>query len=112
MNTTIANNILAQLGGKRFMDRARVSNLKLVHERCIEMDVDLPAPKRGINRLRVLEIDTTYDMIFIEESNGVEVVRMKSINVYASDMEDVFINITGFDTRDDNNPWRIHDTSS
>lgn len=98
--TTVAQTILAQLGGRRFLAMTGARN-------CVGSDTDLAfrlpgTPgfvKRGINVVRItLTWRDTYTVVFSRLFRGTltEVITLEE--VYAEDLQAAFTRETGLDT--------------
>ena len=92
---TVANTILAQLGGNRFLAMTGARNL-MGGENMLTMKLGKGAPD-GITHLTVtLDADDTYTVLF-QKVRGAKVAEItKHVGVYADMLTDVFYNATGF----------------
>ena len=97
----IANTILAQLGGRRFISMTGARNF-IGGESCLMFSLPAGFAKDGINKVRItLDWTDTYIFEALKVSRGPE-LKFETIEkleyVYADDLEDIFTNITGLDT--------------
>ena len=96
-NLTIANTILAQLGGNKFLAMTGAKNL-LAGDHSLSMKLGRGA-KNGITHLTVeLNGFDTYTVKF-QRVHGYKVTEKGTTEgVYVSELQDVFTRATGFDT--------------
>lgn len=94
---TVANTILAQLGGNRFIAMTGARNL-MGGENTLTMKLGKGALD-GITHLTVtLDADDTYTVLF-QKVRGYEVTKItEHVGVYADMLTEIFYNATGFDT--------------
>lgn len=94
---TVANEILAQLGGNRFIAMTGAKNI-LGGENFIQFS--LPKGKDKSNKMRIT-LDMVTDTYTIETYaiRGIDCTPKTSMDlVYADSLRSVFTSITGFDT--------------
>lgn len=94
----VANTILQQLGGNRFIAMTGAKNF-VGSANALHFSLGRGA-KQGINKIRIsLNSDDTYDIEFFK-ARGVE-LQLVGIQpmVYAENLAYYFSNATGFDTR-------------
>jgi hypothetical protein len=92
----IADTILQQLGGSRFL---AMTGTKLLSYGERKLNMRFPAAKRGVNHLTVtLEADDTYTMRFgkLRNLGYTEVESFRT--VYAEDLRGIFTHVTGLHT--------------
>jgi hypothetical protein len=99
METTVADTILEQLGGRRFL--AMTGARDLVRGRTA-LECRLPArlAKNGITRVRI--VLTPLDVYVVEtwrEYRGRRTMVDSCDDVYAENLQDVFTRMTGLATR-------------
>lgn len=100
VDSTIAGNILRQLGGQRFIAMTGARNL-VAHERALSFGLQANLTKQKANRVQItLDADDTYTV-------EVGKVNMRKLDysvlatvhgVYADSLRKVFTNLTGLDT--------------
>lgn len=103
MNTkTVAETILAQLGGQRFVAMTGARNLMSDDSRglgSLTMKLPRQMTRDGITHVRItLQINDTYKVDFMKV-RGVNCATLQScLNVYAEDLQRIFTEVTGLDT--------------
>jgi hypothetical protein len=97
MSKQIAQTILEQLGGRRFIAMTGAKNFGFLDS---VLDFWLPSSPTGVNRVAViLKDDDTYTVKFFKVK-GIQVRTMNEVSgVYCDMLEDVFVENTGLLTR-------------
>ena len=106
---TVANNILNQLGGNKFMAMTGAKNLTYDAN---SLNINLPKNISKANNLKiVLNGNDLYNVSFTKFSGGkmnlktfeFTELKVKKIqefdNVHAEDLQELFTSVTGFDTK-------------
>ena len=97
----IAQTILAQLGGRRFIAMTGAGNF-IGGDNYLMFSLPTGFAKDGINKIRItLDWTDTYIFEALKVFPGPELkfdTIQKLDYVYADDLEDIFTNITGLDT--------------
>lgn len=94
---TVANTILKQLGGNRFIAMTGAKNL-LGDESSLQFSIGRGATC-GINKVKIELAADVYRMTFYK-IRGTDVKAIRSLDmVYAEQLAQNFTDITGFDTR-------------
>lgn len=93
---TVAQTILAQLGGSRF---TAMTGAKDFVGSDVALNFRFPKAKDGINRARVvLNPGDTYDVVFYRQ-RGTKLAMTDCIcGVYADQLQETFTRYTGLDT--------------
>lgn len=98
MSNIIANTILNQLGGRRFIMMTGAKNF-VASEDGITFRLPARSAKNGINKVHiVLMPDDTYEMRFIKYANMMDSRVSTSTGVYCDMLEDIFETHTGLFT--------------
>lgn len=102
-DTTVANTILEQLGGRRFVAMTGAKYL-LADKNALVFQLPRAFAKDGINAVRiVLDPSDTYTVEFKKigtARSGYRCTVVKSLeNVYADQLQEVFSSATGLSTR-------------
>lgn len=97
----IANTILAQLGGRRFISMTGARNF-VGGVNYLMFSLPAGLAKDSINKVRItLDWTDTYIFEALKVSRGPE-LKFETIEkleyVYADDLEDIFTRVTGLDT--------------
>lgn len=97
----VANTILAQLGGRRFIAMTGARDF-IGGDNFIMFSLPAGIAKEGINKIRItLDWTDTYIFEALKVFPGPElkIDTIKKMDfVYADDLEDIFTSITGLDT--------------
>ena len=97
----IAQTILAQLGGRRFIAMTGARNF-ICGENYLMFSLPKGFAKEGINKIRItLDWTDTYifDALKVYPGPEQKFDTIKKLDyVYADDLEDIFTSITGLDT--------------
>lgn len=92
----IANTILRQLGGNKFIAMTGSKNF-LSNGNSLSMH--LTKNKIGARFLKItLNSMDLYDMIFSKEKKGELIILEKHEGLYCDQLQEVFTNVTGLDT--------------
>ena len=96
-NMTVANTILAQLGGQRFLAMTDAKFL-LAHASALSFQLPSNFAKNGINRVRIdLTPQDLYDVTF-SRARGIKIFYQSKVEeVYCDQLREVFTEITGLD---------------
>ena len=98
MSNVVANTILNQIGGRRFIMMTGAKNF-VSSENGLTFRIPGRSAKQGINKVRiVLMPDDTYEMQFIKYANMTDKRVSTVTNVYCDMLEDVFEAQTGLFT--------------
>ena len=98
MSNVVANTILNQIGGRRFIMMTGAKDF-VASEYGITFRLPARSAKQGINKVRiVLLADDTYEMQFIKYANMMDKRIATSSGVYCDMLEDVFEANTGLYT--------------
>ena len=97
----VANTILAQLGGRRFIAMTGARDF-IGGDNFITFSLPAGFAKEGINKIRItLDWTDTYIVEALKVLPGHELKfdTIKKLDyVYADDLEDIFTSVTGLDT--------------
>ena len=97
----VANTILAQLGGRRFIAMTGARNFSGGHN-CLMFSLPTGFAREGINKIRItLDWTDTYIFEALKVSRGPEPKSdtIEKLNyVYAEDLREIFTRVTGLDT--------------
>ena len=98
MSNVVANTILNQIGGRRFIMMTGAKNF-VASENGLTFSLPARSAKQGINKVRiVLMPDDTYEMQFIKYANMLDKRIATSTGVYCDMLEDIFESQTGLYT--------------
>lgn len=96
MSIDVANAILRQLGGRRFIAMTGASGFVGERE---HLRFRIPKAKQGINVINItLTPEDVYEMTFLRIRGQTVVEIARSFPVYADQLQDVFTHVTGLDT--------------
>ena len=105
MSNVVANTILNQIGGRRFIMMTGAKNF-VASEKGITFRLPARSAKQGINKVRiVLMPDDTYEMQFIKYANMMDKRISTSTGVYCDMLEDIFESQTGLYTSIKSRSW-------
>lgn len=95
-NMTIANTILAQLGGRRFIAMTGAREFVAIYS---GLRFRLPRARGGINLVRiVLEPSDAYAIEFHASRSTDSKLAHRDAGIYAEDLRRVFTDATGLET--------------
>lgn len=97
----IANTILAQLGGRRFISMTGAKSF-IGGENYLMFNLPTGFAKDGINKVRItLDWTDTYIFEALKVSRGTD-LKFDTVDkleyVYAEDLQEIFTRVTGLDT--------------
>jgi len=97
-NLTVANEILRQLGGRKFIAMTGVKNLAGGEDH-LQMHLTRNSSKAKYLSIK-LETNDTYTMTFSKLDRNYNLIIIKEIeNVYADQLQEIYTNVTGQYTR-------------